>query len=92
MDSFGHTLDLLLLIMDEATPAFDSETEKTIQDNIDALKGQHTILIVAHRLSTIKNADRIILMSNGEIEQIGTYQQLTKNAPMFKRMVALQEL
>jgi len=81
-----------ILVMDEATSALDSETEKAIQDNIDALKGQYTILIVAHRLSTIKNADRIVLLSNGEIEQVGTYQQLTENAPMFKRMVALQEL
>lgn len=84
--------DIDILIMDEATSALDSETEKAIQDNIDALKGQYTILIVAHRLSTIKNADRIVLMNNGEIEQAGTYQQLTQNAPMFKRMVALQEL
>lgn len=81
-----------ILIMDEATSALDSETEKAIQDNIDALKGQYTILIVAHRLSTIKNADRIVLLSNGQIEQTGTYQQLTETAPMFKRMVALQEL
>jgi len=81
-----------ILVMDEATSALDSETEKLIQDNIDALKGQYTILIVAHRLSTIKNADRIVLLSNGQIEHIGTYQQLTESAPMFKRMVALQEL
>lgn len=84
--------DIDILIMDEATSALDSETEKAIQDNIDALKGQYTILIVAHRLSTIKNADRIVLMNNGKIEQVGTYQQLTQNAPLFKRMVALQEL
>ena len=81
-----------ILVMDEATSALDSETEKLIQDNIDELKGQYTILIVAHRLSTIKNADRIVLLSNGQIEHIGTYQQLTESAPMFKRMVALQEL
>jgi len=84
--------DIDILVMDEATSALDSETEKAIQDNIDALKGQYTILIVAHRLSTIKNADRIVLLSNGRVEQAGTYQQLTETAPMFKRMVALQEL
>ncbi len=84
--------DIDILIMDEATSALDSETEKAIQDNIDALKGQYTILIVAHRLSTIKNADRIVLMNNGSIEQEGTYQQLTESTPMFKRMVMLQEL
>ena len=84
--------DIDILIMDEATSALDSETEKAIQDNIDALKGQYTILIVAHRLSTIKNADRIVLMNNGQVEQVGTYQQLTESTPMFKRMVSLQEL
>lgn len=84
--------DIDILIMDEATSALDSETEKAIKDNIDALKGQYTILIVAHRLSTIKNADRIILLNNGKIEQEGTYQQLTETTPMFKRMVTLQEL
>ncbi len=84
--------DIDILIMDEATSALDSETEKSIQDNIDALKGQYTILIVAHRLSTIKNADRIVLMSNGKIEQTGTYQQLVDNTSLFKRMVSLQEL
>jgi ABC-type multidrug transport system fused ATPase/permease subunit len=84
--------DIDVLIMDEATSALDSETEKAIQDNIDALKGQYTILIVAHRLSTIKNADRIVLMNKGQVEQAGTYQQLTESTPMFKRMVALQEL
>ncbi|HMO61125.1 MAG TPA: ABC transporter ATP-binding protein [Ferruginibacter sp.] len=84
--------DIDILIMDEATSSLDSETEKTIQDKIDELKGQYTILIVAHRLSTIKNADRIVLMKNGQIEQAGTYQQLMQNAALFKRMVTLQEL
>ncbi len=84
--------DIDILIMDEATSSLDSETERAIQDKIDELKGQYTILIVAHRLSTIKNADRIILMKNGQIEQTGTYQELMQNAALFKRMVALQEL
>lgn len=84
--------DIEILIMDEATSALDSETERFVQDKIDELKGQYTIIIVAHRLSTIKNADRIVLMRNGEIEQTGTYQQLIDNTSLFKRMVELQEL
>ncbi|MCB0615002.1 MAG: ABC transporter ATP-binding protein [Phaeodactylibacter sp.] len=81
-----------LLFMDEATSALDSETERAIQENIDALKGQYTILIIAHRLSTIKNADRVVVLNQGEIEHIGSYQELIEQSSSFKRMVELQEL
>jgi subfamily B ATP-binding cassette protein MsbA len=81
-----------ILIMDEATSALDSETEKIIQENIDNLKGKYTILIVAHRLSTIKNADRIVFMKKGRIESIGTYIDLLNSHKSFKKMVELQEL
>ena len=84
--------DLDILIMDEATSALDSETERSIQDNIDLLKGAYTILIVAHRLSTVKNADRIVLMNQGEIINVGNYHELLEKEPIFRRMVSLQEL
>ncbi|WP_438966789.1 ABC transporter ATP-binding protein [Flavobacterium sp.] len=81
-----------ILIMDEATSALDSETEKAIQQSIDALKGQYTIFMVAHRLSTIRNADKIVVMKKGEIQQIGLYQELLKTSPSFMKMIELQEL
>jgi subfamily B ATP-binding cassette protein MsbA len=81
-----------ILIMDEATSALDTETESSIQESIEALKGQYTLLIVAHRLSTIKNVDRIILMKDGGIENIGSYSELVKNNKYFERMVKLQEV
>ena len=81
-----------ILIMDEATSALDTETENSIQESIENLKGEYTILIVAHRLSTIKNADRIILMKEGKIENIGTYQELIQDNKNFERMVKNQEL
>lgn len=84
--------DIDLLIMDEATSALDSETERIIQQNIEGLKGEYTILIVAHRLSTIKNVDRIVLMKNGKIDSIGTYSELVLNNKEFEHMVKLQEL
>jgi len=84
--------DLDILIMDEATSALDTETEKEIQENIDKLKGQFTILIVAHRLSTIKNADRIVLMKKGTIKEVGTYNELMNNSDYLSRMIELQEL
>ena len=84
--------DIDILIMDEATSALDSETEKAIQENIDALKGQYTIIIIAHRLSTIKNADEIVLMAKGEIIDKGSFSELIGSNETFKRMVNLQEL
>lgn len=84
--------DIDLLIMDEATSALDSETEGIIQDNIQSLQGTVTMLIVAHRLSTIKNANRIVLMKKGRIDSIGSYDQLLHQSSDFKRMVDLQQL
>lgn len=83
--------DVDILIFDEATSALDSETEKLIQDNIDLLMGKYTILIIAHRLSTVKKADVISLMKSGKILQSGHFQDLVQNNEQFKRMVELQE-
>lgn len=84
--------DVDILIMDEATSALDSETERIIQENIDALKGSYTILIVAHRLTTVRKADKIILLEKGEIAGSGDFDTLTKESQAFSRMVNLQEL
>ena len=84
--------DIDILIMDEATSALDSETEKTIQESIEMLKGKYTIIAVAHRLSTIKSADRIFVMQSGRISETGNYTELMQHSPAFKRMVELQEL
>ncbi len=84
--------DIDLLILDEATSALDSETENAIQKSIEALQGKYTILIVAHRLSTIKNVDKIVLMEKGEIIDIDNFNNLIKKQERFARMVNLQEL
>ena len=81
-----------ILILDEATSALDSETEKAIQQNIDDLKGNYTILIVAHRISTIKNADRIVVMKNGKIQNIDRFSELLQSSSYFKKLVELQEV
>jgi len=81
-----------ILLMDEATSALDGETEAAIQYNINKLKGEFTIVIIAHRLSTVKNADRIILMKKGEIEAEGKFDELLKKSNQFKEMVNLQNL
>ena len=77
--------------MDEATSALDSETEKAIQVNIEAFKGQYTIVIISHRLSTVKNADSIMLMKQGRIDRIGSVEELVRASDSFNRMVELQE-
>lgn len=84
--------DIDILILDEATSALDSETESAIQQNIDQLKGDYTILIIAHRLATIKNVDKIYLMERGSIIDQGTFEELTLSSERFGKMVELQEI
>lgn len=80
-----------LLIFDEATSALDSETEKSIQENIESLQGSCNIILIAHRLSTVKNADEIIVMNEGIIEAKGNFLELMNSNRRFKNMVELQE-
>lgn len=82
-----------LLILDEATSALDSESERAIQRSIDSLKGEITIIIIAHRLSTVKNADTVCVLEGGRIVEKGSYAQLTEKAnSRFSEMVAAQIL
>ena len=75
--------DVEILIMDEATSALDTETEKRIQENIEALKGKYTILVIAHRISTIKNVDSVIVLDKGKIIESGTFSQVIKKHPEY---------
>lgn len=79
-----------ILVLDEATSALDSKTEEQIQKGLEELQGKFTILIVAHRLSTIKNADRILLLKKGEIVAQGSFGELLGNSSQFQKMVELQ--
>lgn len=81
-----------VLVMDEATSALDSETENFIQNSINDLHGYYTIIVVAHRLSTIRKADKICLLENGKIEAIGNFEEVMLKSPKFSRMVQLQNL
>lgn len=80
-----------ILVFDEATSALDSQTERDIQNNIDTLKGKFSIFIVAHRLSTIRNADRIILLENGKIAVEGKFEFLLETNSQFRNMVNFQK-
>lgn len=84
--------DIDILILDEATSALDSETEKEIQESIDALQGKYTILMIAHRLSTIRKVDQVVLMDKGEIVDVDTFEKLVQKQDRFRKMVELQEI
>ena len=81
-----------ILLMDEATSALDSETEAIVQENVHKLKGEFTVIVIAHRLATIKDADRIVILNEGQIEAEGTYRELLENSSHFKEMIKLQNL
>ena len=75
-----------LLVFDEATAALDNVTERDVVDSIDALKNKKTIIIIAHRLSTVRNCDCIYFMKEGEIVNYGTYEELINNDIYFKKL------
>ncbi len=82
-----------LLVLDEATSALDGESEKAIQASIDALKGHLTVILIAHRLATIRNADLIVVLEDGEVVEQGSYSSLhARDESRFRRMVELQSL
>jgi len=90
--SFARALafDPALLILDEATSSIDTETEQLIQQAIDRVMRQRTSLLVAHRLSTIQRADRIIVMHHGEIREQGSHQDLLAMRGLYWRLYKLQ--
>ena len=82
--------DPSVIIFDEATSALDSVSEREIQKAIDNLTSQRTTFIVAHRLSTIRNADRIAVLKNGRCEELGSYEELMEKKGLFYKMQTIQ--
>lgn len=79
-----------ILILDEATANIDTETEVVIQKSLENIRNIGTMLVVAHRLSTIQHADQIIVLQNGRIIEKGTHQQLLKNKGYYHKLYELQ--
>jgi len=79
-----------ILILDEATANIDTETEVIIQQSLEKIRNIGTMLVVAHRLSTIQHADQIIVLQNGRIIERGTHQQLLKNKGYYHKLYELQ--
>lgn len=84
--------DPQVLILDEATSALDNETEHEITATIEALHGQITVVVIAHRLSTVKNADEILFFARGRLRSRGTMAHLRETDPEFARLVELGSL
>ena len=80
-----------ILILDEATSALDYESERLVQEALDRLAQNRTVITIAHRLSTVKAADRVVVMRDGQVAESGTYQSLAqKESGLFNRMLAAQ--
>ncbi|GMI87082.1 ATP-binding cassette B13, P-glycoprotein 13 [Hibiscus trionum] len=81
-----------ILLMDEATSALDTEPEKLVQEALDNLMEGRTTIIVAHRLSTIRNSNNNVVLEQGKIVEIGSHEQLTRKADnVYKQLVSLQQ-
>ena len=80
-----------ILILDEATSSLDTESEMLVQDALERLMTSRTSLVIAHRLSTVRNADRIVVINEGKISQIGTHEELIKTTDgVYKKLYDLQ--
>ncbi len=75
-----------ILILDEATASLDSETESLIQSSLDDIMSDKTVLVVAHRLSTIAHLDRIVVLDKGHIAEDGTHHQLLERKGLYYRL------
>lgn len=81
-----------IIIFDESTSSLDNFAQEEVKKSIDALKGHSTIVIVAHRLSTIKNVDKIFFLDNGVIQDSGTFEELFKRNKNFKAMFLVENI
>ena len=82
--------DRPILLLDEATSALDAESERMVQLALDRLMAGRTVLIIAHRLATVRHADRIAVMESGRIVAVGTHDELVSRSPLYARLAALQ--
>lgn len=81
-----------LLVLDEATSALDTQTEHDVTKAVNGLRGSKTLIVIAHRISTVKQCDHLFFLENGTLAASGTFAELAETNPSFKQMVHLSEL
>ena len=81
-----------ILILDEATSALDTESERLVQDALENLMRNRTTIVIAHRLSTVRNADEIYVLHEGEIVERGNHEDLTSANGYYKRLCEMQQV
>jgi ABC-type multidrug transport system fused ATPase/permease subunit len=82
--------DPTILILDEATSSLDSESEQLVQDALDTLMQNRTTFVIAHRLSTVRRANRIIVLDEGQIVEEGSHEELLANEGLYRQLYNLQ--
>ena len=82
--------DAPVLLLDEATSALDAESERAVQEAVDRLSEGRTMLVIAHRLATVKKADRIVVMEDGRIVAQGSHDALVAQGGLYARLARLQ--
>jgi subfamily B ATP-binding cassette protein MsbA len=81
-----------ILILDEATSSLDTESERLVQDALDNLMHDRTSIVIAHRLSTVRHADEIIVLNKGTIAERGRHEELIAKDGIYRKLVELQEV
>lgn len=87
----GHLKGCAIIILDEATASVDPENERELQAAIAELTKDKTIIMIAHRLSTVRNADQILVLDKGRIVQRGTHRELMEEQGLYRRFIQMRE-